>query len=108
MIEDIVFAPPDDHGRQAARRELVLQPLESLERPCRRVEWNPAWPGPREHASRRVAQYPFVCLLRALPEFLSVNNREVNTASRKRVVATEKVGTDERRMHHPPWEDARV
>ena len=96
MVEHIVLAPSDDHGRQTGRCKLVLEPFEPVQGPRGCVERNPARPCPGEETSRRVGQCPFVGLLRALPEFLSVNDGEVNATSRERVVAAEKVRTEQR------------
>jgi peptidoglycan/xylan/chitin deacetylase (PgdA/CDA1 family) len=41
-------------------------------------------------------------------EFLTVDDRQVDAAAGKRVVATEKIRPHKRRMHHPPREDARM
>jgi hypothetical protein len=108
VVEHIVLASPDDHGRQAGCCKLGLEPFEPVQGPRGCVERNPARPCPGQETSRRAGQRPFVCLLRAVTEFFSVNNGKVNATSRERVVATEKVRTEQRRMHHPPWKDARV
>src|SRR5246127_3535903 len=108
MVEDVILTAPDDHSRPSTGGELAFEPAEPVCRPRARVERNPARPSPGEKTACRVGQRPLICLLCTLAEFLPVNNREVNAASRERVVAAEKVGANERVMHHPPWKNARM
>jgi hypothetical protein len=54
IIEDIVFAAPNDRGRQAAALQLLLEPDEPVEGARGLIERNPTRPDPGQESRRRV------------------------------------------------------
>src|SRR5690349_992821 len=100
--KDFVLPAPHDQGRQPTARELLLEPIEALRCACGIIEWNPARPGPGEQAGCRLGQHMLVRALRAVAKFLPIDHRQIDTAARERIMPSQQIRTDQRRVHGTP------